>query len=160
MKKFLFLCVLQLPVFVLQGRAQTFLDHLQQDVSGLGSVTVHQDPRLNPIVNGDVDITPKEQDKQDDFSMQMGKRKKMRGYRIQVYWGSSQRIDQQKALRLKSQVESLLPLHAYVEFQPPHWHCRVGDFATREEAAEFLPKLRRISKDAMIVRSEVYKYQK
>ena len=51
------------------------------------------------------------------------------------------------------------PLKYYTSFDSPHWRCRVGDFITREEANKYLSKLRRISKDAMIVRSEIFVYQ-
>ncbi len=138
-------------------RAQKFTAHLEQEVAGQGSVTVNQDTRLTGIVDGDIAVMPVEEEKvQNDFSMQTGKRKRMRGYRIQMYWGSSQRSDQQKALRMGTQVKNVYPeLEAYTTFESPHWRCRVGDFKTREEANAYLSKLRRISHDAMVVQSEI-----
>ena len=85
---------------------------------------------------------------------------RVRGYRVQMFWGNSSRADQQKADRIGTQVTTIFPeLKYYTSFDSPHWRCRVGDFVSREEANKYLKKLRRISKDAMIVRSEIFVYQ-
>lgn len=161
MNRFVFflLTLAFLPVSV-RMQAQAFADHIQQQVSNQGTVTLNQDQRLTDIVNGaDIEIAEEEAPK-NDFSMQTGKRQRLRGYRIQVYWGSSQRVDQQKAQRVGAQVTAAFPeLKAYTTFDAPHWRCRVGDFATREEANEYLSKVRRITRDAIVVRSEIIKFK-
>ncbi len=161
MNKIILLLVALAAFSAQRAMAQNFTDHIEAEVEGQGSVDLVQDPRLESIVNGDVStfVAAPKADK-GVTRTQTGKRQKMRGYRIQMYWGNSQRTDQLKAQRLGAQVTSAYPeLRAYTSFASPHWQCRVGDFATREEAAEYLTKLRRISRDAMIVRSEIFVYQ-
>lgn len=98
--------------------------------------------------------------KDNDFDVRTGARRRLRGFRIQMFWGNSLRTDQLKAKRLGDKVSGAFPeLKAYVTFQQPHWRCRVGDFKTRAGAARYLERLRRIAPQAMIVRSEIIIYQ-
>jgi hypothetical protein len=95
-----------------------------------------------------------------DFDVRTGARRRLRGFRIQMFWGNSLRTDQLRAKRLGDKVTGAFPeLKAYVTFQQPHWRCRVGDFKTRAGAARYLDKMRKIAPEAMIVRSEIVIYQ-
>lgn len=95
-----------------------------------------------------------------DFDVRTGARRRLRGFRIQMFWGNSLRTDQLRAKRLGDKVTGAFPeLKAYVSFQQPHWRCRVGDFKTRAGAARYLEKMRKIAPEAMIVRSEIIIYQ-
>lgn len=95
-----------------------------------------------------------------DFDVRTGARRRLRGFRIQMFWGNSLRTDQLRAKRLGDKVTGAFPeLKSYVSFQQPHWRCRVGDFKTRAGAARYLEKMRKIAPEAMIVRSEIYIYQ-
>ena len=145
---------------VLSSHAQTFTEHLEQSSNGQGTVTLTQDARLTEIVNGaDIEMAEEEAPK-NDFAMHIGKRQRLKGYRIQVYWGSSQRVEQQKAQRIGAQVTAAFPeLRSYVTFSAPHWRCQVGDFATREEANEYLGRVKRITRDAVVVRSEIIRFK-
>lgn len=156
MKKLLLSILFATTVFGAQ--AQGYIDQITRKKAGEGTVTVVQDQRLSNIINA---LAPQtlvtEEHSGDEFSMQVVRRKKVRGYRVQMFWGNAQRSDQQRAQRIGNQVTAVFPeLQAYTSFESPHWRCRVGDFVTREEAAKYLPKLRRISSDAMIVRSEIF----
>ena len=95
-----------------------------------------------------------------DFDVRTGSRKRLKGFRIQMYWGNSLRTDQLRAKRLGDKVTGAFPeLKSYVTFQQPHWRCRVGDFKTRAGAARYLEKMRKIAPEATIVRSEIIIYQ-
>ncbi len=95
-----------------------------------------------------------------NFDVRRGTRQRMRGFRIQMYWGNSQRTDYLKAKRFGDKVTGAFPeLKSYVSFDQPHWRCRVGDFKTRSGAARYLERMRKIAPEAMIVRSEIYIYQ-
>jgi len=95
-----------------------------------------------------------------NFDLKRGTRKRMRGFRIQMYWGNSLRTDYLRAKRLGDKVVGAFPeLKSYVSFDQPHWRCRVGDFKTRAGAARYLERMRKIAPEAMIVRSEIYIYQ-
>lgn len=139
--------------------AQQFIEQLERDTDGQGTITVTEDQRLTNMINtGDVSLEKPAEPV--DLSATPGihviTRKKVRGYRIQMYWGNSSRTDQQKAQNIGNRVKAMIPgIESYVTFESPHWRCRVGDFLTREEAAKYLTQLRRIAPGAMIVRSEI-----
>ncbi|MCM1311481.1 MAG: SPOR domain-containing protein [Bacteroides sp.] len=150
--------------------AQTnFMEHLESKVNGQGTVTVLQDQRLTNIINGDAALNgnvgqqqTQTGEEEDLPVVNKGTKVKVRGYRIQVYWGGSQRTDQSRAQHAGTMVTTAFPeLQAYTSFVSPHWRCRVGDFTTRQEAAEYLKKLcdMNMGSDAMIVRSEIYVYK-
>lgn len=146
-----------------EKKPETFVDHITNTENGPGVVTINQDARLTDILNGDKQLrvaTTRERVERIP-GVQTGKKIKARGYRIQVFWGGSNRSDQSNAQRAGSKVTSIYPeLHAYTSFEAPHWRCRVGDFATRDEAEAYYNKIRsaRIVSDIMIVKSEVYVY--
>ena len=160
-----------LLLLVCSANAQTkFVDNLTRVVAGQGRVTVNQDERLTRIINGeslkeetDKDVDKDEEEDEDPTLVTpTGKKTKVRGYRIQIFWGGSNRADQAKAQQAASQSSMLFPQYkAYTSFESPHWRCRVGDFKERHEAVEALKELRRagLAREAMIVRSEIYIYQ-
>ena len=162
MKKLLSLTLILLLCTITMS-AQNFTDHLKSKVAGQGTVTVHQDSIIDDMVNGKKQFIPeKKDDKRDLPGIQRGKKTRARGYRIQVYWGGSTTTDEANARRAGARVTTVFPeLQAYTTFGSPNWRCRVGDFATREEAYEYLDKLRdaHLSQGAIIVKSEVLIYQ-
>jgi hypothetical protein len=161
MKQLLSLTLLLLCTITMS--AQNFTDHLKSKVAGQGTVTVLQDSIIDDMVNGKKQYTPEKKETTKDLpGIQKGKKTRARGYRIQVYWGGSSRTDETNARRAGTRVTAVFPeLQAYTTFDSPNWHCRVGDFATREEANEYLDKLREahLAQGAIIVKSEVVIYQ-
>jgi hypothetical protein len=141
--------------------AQNFTDALQSSTEGQGVITVTQDSILEGIVNGTIPVeTAPKDEKKNDFDIKKGTKHRMRGYRIQVFWGGSSRNDQMQAERMKVRAESAFPqFRGYVGYESPHWHCRVGDFKTRAEAADYVIKMRSLNKEAMIVPSEIVVYK-
>ncbi len=165
-----------LLLFACFANAQVrFIDNLTRVVAGQGKVTVSQDERLTDIINGDRQKnTDNESDKEVDKEKEeedtdnpalvtpTGKKTKVRGYRVQIYWGGSTRSDQSRAQHAANQAMTLFPEYkAYTSFESPHWRCRVGDFKERHEAVEALRELKKagIAREAMIVRSEIFIYQ-
>lgn len=150
----------------LAATAQDFTDHLTTSSQGQGSVSLHQDPAISDMVNGKKQFVSEKRDEKKEStnvpSAQKGKKTKARGYRIQVYWGGSSRTDQSNAQRAGHRITSAFPeLGTYTTFQSPNWRCRVGDFVTHEEAAEYLAKIKEahLGQGAIIVKSEVFIYQ-
>ena len=155
-----------------------FVERVTAVVSGQGRVTVHQDARLDSILNGYILIpstpeahheTPRPvrevkttQSKVNDYANRASQHRgtnKVRGFRVQVFFGGNSRADQTKAQQLGARIQSRYPeLHAYTSFENPHWRCRVGDFTNREDAAHYVSRLRAsgLAPDAMVVKSEVY----
>ncbi|MBQ0141376.1 MAG: SPOR domain-containing protein [Prevotellaceae bacterium] len=163
--------------------AQTgIISQLQSNANGQAKVVVHQDARLDSIVNG-LQIVPSETTTKvekpvaDTHKTTQSKvsealsavqnagasaRARARGYRIQVYFGGNKRADQSKAQQVGTKIQSRYPeLRSYTSFESPHWRCRVGDFPTREAAAPYVRKLRStgLCADATIVRSEIYIFE-
>lgn len=153
------LTILFFSSFFATVNAQEFMEHLTSKVAGQGNVTVLQDARLNDIVNGNkLYVAPVKEKEEKLPGVSTGKKIKARGYRIQVYWGGSTRTDQANAQRAGNRVSTLFPeLQVYTSFESPNWRCRVGDFANRQEAADYLKKMKeaKLSQDAIIVKSEV-----
>jgi len=168
MKRILLLTSL-LFVALYASAQSRFIPHIESQNAGEGTVTITQDIQLTKIINGDsalVDPTvkaKKEVDKTEGMGVvQEGRKAKIRGYRVQVYWGGSKQSDKIKAQQAGARVTALFPeLEAYTSFESPHWRCRVGDFRDRREAASYLSKMRKanLAKDGMVVKSEIFVYQ-
>lgn len=164
-------------VFMVAGatvKAQTnFINQLQTEIEGQGIISVDQDPRLTQIADAE-ELIPStiatskatsiateskvKQDAEGPGARAAGLHQKVRGYRVQVYFGGNLRSDQTKAQQVGTKVQSQFPeLRAYTSFESPHWRCRVGDFTTHEDAAAYLRKLKaRGFNEAMVVKSEIY----
>lgn len=135
--------------------AQTFSQKLTTKSNG--TVTLHQDQRLTNIIDG---VTTTTQSTDDDAKAAQ-KGKKYKGWRIQVYRGSSPKA-LEEATKAGNAVTRLFPeLQSYVDYVAPARRCRVGDFTTKEKAEEYLTKIREagLGKDAMIIKSEIIIYQ-
>jgi len=146
-------------VVALSSSAQEkFMDHLTKQ-GGKATVTVNQDARLTNFVNGDY-YDPSE--KETIEVRKVVQRQKVKGYRIQVYWGGNQQTEKGKAQAAGYKVTALFPeLEAYTSFESPHWRCRVGDFANQREAEEYLKKIKKakIATDPIVVKSEIYMFK-
>lgn len=152
----------------------TFVERVQSEVEGQGMFEVEQDPRLTAIVNGE-EVVPSSlattskvsaittenkvrQDADDLRGKASGLHQKVRGYRVQVFFGGSQRSEESQAKRVGTRVTSMFPeLRAYTSFASPHWRCRVGDFTKHEDATAYMHKIKaRGISEAMVVKSEIY----
>ena len=151
-----------------------FTDQLQANVEGQGTITLDQAPLLYDILNGIIDIpstvsttskvaaitteTKVKQDADDLRGKVSGMHQKVRGYRVQVYFGGNQRANQTQAQKVGSKVTGMFPeLRAYTTFESPHWRCRVGDFITYDDASAYMHKIKAKGiAEAMVVKSEIY----
>lgn len=61
----------------------------------------------------------------------------MDGYRVQIYSSNQQQTAKGEALELEEKVKETLTQSVYVQYLPPFWKVRVGDFRTYEEAREY-----------------------
>jgi hypothetical protein len=156
-------------------RAQTFTDYLTRNRASGCSVLLHQDADLDALVNGLVSYasaaprtvahpvlqpdTLMGDTLGPDFQLPtLGRRMKSTGFRIQIYAGGNNRSSKTEAFRQANLVRSEFPeMNVYTKFISPRWTCRVGDFRTHEEAAEFLHRIRqsRKFKEASIVKSPI-----
>jgi len=102
-----------------------------------GVVTIINDPRLDTLLYRHI-----------QSKAEIGG---LRGYRIQVYFGSGQQA-RKEANEAKASCISLFPTQkAHILFQTPFYKVRVGDFRTRNEAFIWHKKIVREFPKAYIV---------
>lgn len=74
------------------------------------------------------------------------------GYRIQLI--STQ--DRNEALRIKTQADERYDLPVYIDFEPPNYKVRIGNYASQEEAMRYQESMQRQGfKFAWVVPSKI-----
>ncbi len=152
MKRFTFLA-LCFACTVGGAQAQNIIKSLQQDVPGQGKVTIHQDPRIEALLQNNRGMAAG-----DGQSQSVAK---TAGFRIQVYVGNNTRQAKNEAHNAGNRVKEHFPeLPVYTSFNPPRWLCRVGDFRSIEEADAAMRRLKAtgVFKEASIVKEQVNIY--
>ena len=101
----------------------------QTDSTG---VVVHKDPRIDMLVKKQIEyneVTTRDS------------RRFVQGYRILIMNTN----DRNKATDAKTKMYQEFPeLRAYLQWQPPFFKLKVGDFKTRTEADEYLEEIKRV----------------
>lgn len=59
------------------------------------------------------------------------------GFRVQVYSSNNQQLAKTEALTLEKQLASQIDVPIYVQYNPPFWKIRLGNFRTQEEALAY-----------------------
>jgi len=59
------------------------------------------------------------------------------GFRVQVYSSNQQQTAKTEALELEVRLKDKVDQTIYVQYLPPFWKVRVGDFRTYEEAKDY-----------------------
>jgi len=59
------------------------------------------------------------------------------GYRVQIYSSNQQQTAKSEALELETRIKEKVDQTVYVQYLPPFWKVRLGDFRTYEEAKEY-----------------------
>ena len=59
------------------------------------------------------------------------------GYRVQVYLSNQQQTAKGEALELEARIKDKVNQTIYVQYIPPFWKVRIGDFRTYEDAKEY-----------------------
>ena len=81
------------------------------------------------------------------------------GYRVQIYSSNRQQTAKSEALDLESKLKDKLNQSLYVQYLPPFWKVRVGDFRTYDEAKEykklFVQQYPEMMGDTYIVRDKI-----
>ena len=94
-----------------------------------GSVTVHKDPRIDLLVNKQIEINE---------VTTRNSRRFVQGYRILVM-NTNNRT---KAVGAKTKVYQKFPeLKAYLQYQSPFFKLKAGNFKTRDEAEDYRKRL-------------------
>lgn len=59
------------------------------------------------------------------------------GYRVQVYSSNQQQTAKAEALELETRLKDKITQTIYVQYIPPFWKVRLGDFRSYDEANEY-----------------------
>lgn len=59
------------------------------------------------------------------------------GYRVQVYSSNQQQTAKAEALELETRLKDKVTQTIYVQYLPPFWKVRLGDFRSYDEANEY-----------------------
>jgi len=81
------------------------------------------------------------------------------GYRVQIYSSNQQQTAKSEALELETRLKDAIGQTVYVQYLPPFWKVRLGDFRTYEEAREykrqFVSQYPDLMGDTYIVRDKI-----
>ena len=81
------------------------------------------------------------------------------GYRVQIYSSNQQQTAKTEALDLEERLKDKLSQTVYVQYLPPFWKVRLGDFRTYDEAKEykkeFVQMFPELMGDTYIVRDKI-----
>ena len=83
----------------------------------------------------------------------------MDGYRVQIYSSNQQQTAKSEALDLEQKLRDAVNQTIYVQYLPPFWKVRIGDFRTYDEAKEykkeFVTQFPALMGDTYIVRDKI-----
>ncbi len=81
------------------------------------------------------------------------------GFRVQIYSANNQQKSKAEALDLEMQLKDRISQTVYVQYHPPFWKVRLGDFRTYDEAKEykkiFVQQFPDLLGDTYIVRDKI-----
>ena len=81
------------------------------------------------------------------------------GYRVQIYSSNRQQTAKAEALELETKLKDKVSKTVYVQYLPPFWKVRLGDFRAYEEAKEykkeFVQQFPEMIGDTYIVRDKI-----
>ena len=90
-----------------------------------------------------------------------GKRElvEMEGYRVQIYSSNQQQTAKAEALELETKLKDKVNQTIYVQYLPPFWKVRLGDFRSYDDAREykklFIEQFPEMMGDTYIVRDKI-----
>lgn len=140
---FLFLGLAQL------SRAQTGIVKVEKDtlISQLQAFRAAND--INPTSNM-VSLKVKPVDKKN------GRRVKARGFRVQIFSGSSR----SEAYAAQADFDKhYKDFDSYVSYQEPNYRVKVGDFRSRSEATNFMRELRSRYRNVFVFTEDIWTYE-
>ena len=82
------------------------------------------------------------------------------GYRVQIYSSNQQQTAKAESLDLEARLKDKISQTVYVQYLPPFWKVRLGDFKTYDEAREykkeFVAQYPDMMGDTYIVRDKIW----
>lgn len=142
-----------------QAQAQSsILSALGSKRAGEGTVVIHQDARLNSLLQGAPAPSATVDESDGDGTSRPTQVARTAGFRVQVYAGNNSRQARTEANQMAAKVKEYFPeMHVYTHFINPRWLCRIGDFRSIEEADAAMRKLKETGqfREVSIVRAMI-----
>ena len=180
MRRLITILILCIGILTNAG-AQTYTQRIQKQVTGQGTVTIHQDSVIDDLVNNatlgikSASAAPKPASQKPSSSQSSSSSLsssvdtvdtskkvirggyKVAGYRVQAFAGGNSRADRIKAEQTGNNIKAqYADVPVYVHFYSPRWICRVGNYRTYEEAHQMLVSLRKLGyTQATIVKGKI-----
>ena len=105
---------------------------------------------LNPTASKTVSLEPKTIDKS------RATRVKVRGFRVQIFSGSSRRDAENVQRSFQSQNSDI---NAYLDYVEPNYRIKVGDFTSRSAATAYMRELRGRYNNVFVFVEDVWTWQ-
>lgn len=105
---------------------------------------------LNPAASKTVSLEPKTIDKS------RATRVKVRGFRVQIFSGSSRRDAENVQRSFQSQNSDI---NAYLDYVEPNYRVKVGDFTSRSAATAYMRELRGRYNNVFVFVEDVWTWQ-
>ncbi|MBV2227137.1 MULTISPECIES: SPOR domain-containing protein [Sphingobacterium] len=105
---------------------------------------------LNPTASKTVSLEPKTIDKS------RATRVKVRGFRVQIFSGSSRRDAENVQRSFQSQNSDI---NAYLDYVEPNYRVKVGDFTSRSAATAYMRELRGRYNNVFVFVEDVWTWQ-
>ena len=136
--------------FVQYGRAQSGIVEVEKDSLINLLQAFRAENSINPTATRMVSLGSNVVEKRS------GKRVKIRGFRVQIFSGSS-RSD---AYAVQAQFEAdFKGFASYVTYQEPNYRVKVGDFRSRSEANSFMRELRSHYHNVFVFTEDIWAYE-
>lgn len=89
-----------------------------------------------------------------------GEMVEIKGYRVQVFSSNDQQSSKNNALEMEKKMnEAELGVQVYLQYNPPFWKVRIGDFRTDDEAKlmkeEVVRRFPELKGDTYVVRDQI-----
>lgn len=139
-----------LAAFTQISKAQTGVVEVQKD-SLIGLLQQYRaENGINPTTARMVSLGSKVVDKKN------AKRVKVRGFRVQIFSGSSRN----EAYAVQSRFQNAYKdMGSYVTYNEPNYRVKVGDFRSRAEATNFMRVLRSQYSNVFVFTEDIWAYE-
>jgi hypothetical protein len=113
------------------------VNQLNEYQSGMGIVTIKQDPRVEQLLNS--------------YYVQNASKPGMQGFRIRIFFDLGQQ-SRNNSLEVTNEFMEKFPgVAVYRTFDSPYYKVSVGDYRTRDEALKHLREINKLHPKAFIV---------
>lgn len=134
---FLFMAI----AWITAQNTPAIIKELNTQRSGQGTVVVYQDESIEGLIGSKIvsggSYIPSEGNGEPSRYIQT------KGYKIQIYSGSSQKLSKNEANSRKAAIRNVFPtMEVTITFNSPVWRALAGNYKTYEQATEALKELK------------------